>query len=92
MKFEQYINEQGEISEVLGYKIKAGDKKIIKAFIDGATEGKGNVLWIEGDYLFGPSSYSTTDYVAKREKNKIVSGYTYGNITQTWHNFIKKNT
>lgn len=85
MKFREYINE------AMGYKLKAGDKKIIKAFITGAKDGKGTNLWIEGDYLFGPMQYSTTDFIAARKGGQIVVGRAYGNVTQTYINFINKN-
>jgi hypothetical protein len=83
----------GKVDEVMGYKLKPKDKKVIQAFIDGYKDGKGNALWIEGDYLFGPMMSSTSDYVAKRDKDgKIHVGRAYGNVSQTYQNFIKKNT
>ena len=56
------------LSEVMGYKIKTKDKKIIDAFIKGAKEGQGDVLWIEGDYLYGPMQSTTNNAVAYRDK------------------------
>lgn len=80
------------LGEVAGYKIKPKDKKIIKDFISGKTKGQGAALWIEGDYLYGPSQSTTSDPVAMRGKDgQIVLGNAYGNVTQTWMNFIKKN-
>ena len=85
MKFKQFINE------VSGYTMKAGDKKIIKAFVDGDTDGKGKVLWIEGDYLYGPMQSSKKAFVAKRDSSgKITTGMAYGNVSQTWLNFVNK--
>lgn len=87
MKFKTYINE------VAGYTIKAKDKKIILAFINGDKKGQGKALWIEGDYLYGPNQSSTSDPVAMRnKKGKITVGNAYGNVSQTWINFIRKNT
>jgi hypothetical protein len=81
-----------KVDEVMGYKMKSKDQKIIKAFIDGATKGDGKALWIEGDYLYGPSQSSTKDYVAKRDGNYISVGTAYGNVSQTWINYVRKNT
>jgi len=81
------------LGEVSGYTIKAKDKKVIMAFINGDKKGQGKALWIEGDYLYGPSQSSTSDPVAMRDKKgNIVLGNAYGNVSQTWMNFIKKNT
>ena len=75
----------------MGYRIKAKDKKIIQAFIDGSKKGEGNALWIEGDYLFGPNQSSSSNYVAMRDKKgTITTGHAYGNVSQTWINFIEK--
>ena len=80
------------LGEVSGYTLKAKDKKVILAFINGSTSGDGNSLHIDGDYLFGGMANSTTDYVAKRNKDGSISvGKAYGNVSQTYHNFIKKN-
>jgi len=86
MRFKNYI------TEVMGYTLKAKDKKLIKAFIDGATDGEGNALWIEGDYLYGPMQSTTNNAVAYRDKKgKVTAGQAYGNVSQTWKNFIEKN-
>jgi len=85
MRFRNYL------TEVMGYKIKTKDKKIILAFIDGATKGEGDALWIEGDYLFGPSQSKPSNAVAMRDSTgKVVTGHAYGNVSQTWKNFIEK--
>jgi hypothetical protein len=85
MRFEKYL------TEVMGYKIKAKDKKLIQAFIDGATDGEGNALWIEGDYLYAPMQSNPSNAVAQRDKKgKITTGQAYGNVSQTWKNFIEK--
>ena len=87
MRFEKYL------TEVMGYKIKTKDKKIIQAFIDGATDGEGNALWIEGDYLYGPSQSSPNSAVAQRDKKgKVTAGQAYGNVSQTWKNYIEKRS
>lgn len=91
-KLDQYKIHENYLSEVMGYKIKAKDKKIILAFIDGAKRGEGNALWIEGDYLYGPSQSSPKSAVAQRDKNgNVIAGQAYGNVSQTWKNFIQKN-
>ena len=75
-----------EVSEVMGYTLKAKDKKIILAFIDGAKNGEGKALFIDGDELRAPMSV-----VATRKGGKIVPGIAYGNVSQTYLNFLKKN-
>lgn len=88
---EKYLGE-GEVSEVMGYKLKAKDKKIILAFIKGATDGQGDALWIEGDFLYGPMQSNPNSAVAQRGKDgSITAGQAYGNVSQTWKNFINKN-
>jgi len=79
------------LSEVMGYTIKPKDKKIIKAFIDGAKEGEGKALWIDGDYLFGPNQSTKDSAVAQRGKDvKVTAGRAYGNVSQTWKNYVEK--
>ena len=86
------VIKEETIDEVMGYKMKAKDKKIIKAFIDGAKDGQGDSLWIEGDYLFGPMQSTKKQPVAQRTKDgEIVTGQAFGNVSQTWKNFINKN-
>lgn len=89
---KQTLVTEEKVDEVMGYRMKPKDQKLIKAFIDGATSGEGKALWIEGDYLYGPSQSSTTDYVAKRDGNYISVGTAYGNVSQTWINYIRKQT
>ena len=91
-KQEEVAEEKEKVDEVSGYKMKPKDQKLIKAFIDGATSGNGKALWIEGDYLFGPMQSSQSDYVAKRDGDYISVGNAYGNVSQTWVNYIRKNT
>jgi len=58
-ELNEKINEayaKVQLDEALGYRIKPKDKKIILAFIDGATEGEGKALFIDGDELRGPMS------------------------------------
>ena len=84
--------DEREISEVSGYTLKAKDKKVILAFIKGYREGKGNSLWIEGDYLFGPAASNSSNYIAKRDGAIISTGRVFGNVSQTYMNFIRKNS
>ena len=81
------------LSEVMGYKIKTKDKKIIDAFIKGAKEGQGDVLWIEGDYLYTPNQSKPSNALAQRGKDgSITTSQSYGNVSQTWINYIKRNS
>lgn len=93
--YEKYLdkkeNKENLVNEVMGYKIKPKDKKIILAFINGATRGEGNSLWIEGDYLYGPYQSTPNNAVAQRANGKIITGQAYGNVSQTWKNFIMKH-
>ncbi len=89
----QKVVVEGEVSEVMGYKLKAKDKKLILAFIDGAKDGEGNALYIDeignGTELRGGMSGT----IATRDnKGDITLGRAYGNVSQTWINFIRKNT
>lgn len=89
----KYLGEGEEkVDEVMGYRLKAKDKKIIMAFINGATSGEGNALWIEGDFLYGPMQSTPRDAVAQRGKDgTITPGIAYGNVSQTYINFINKH-
>ncbi len=81
-------------NEVMGYKMKPKDKKLVKAFIDGASEGEGNSLYID-DLGGGAADLKggMSGVIASRDaKGYITLGNAYGNVSQTWINFIRKNT
>lgn len=89
---EKYIGES-RVDEVMGYKIKAKDKKIIMAFIDGAADGEGNALYIDkrGDKTELRAPMHGT--IATRDSKGYISVESAsGNVSQTWLNMIKKNT
>lgn len=80
------------LNEIVGYKMKVKDKKIIKEFINGCGSGSGDSLWIEEDYLYGPYIQNTGDFIAMRnEDGEIVLGMAYGTMSKTWIDFVKKN-
>ncbi len=78
------------LNEVMGYRMKPKDKKLAMAFISGdAKDGdEGATLFVDGDELrSGMSTIATRD-----AKGNITPGTAYGNVSQTWINFIRKNT
>jgi len=89
-KVKQKIIVESEVNEVMGYKMKPKDKKLAMAFIDGNTKDgdEGNILFVDKNELrSGMATIATKD-----KKGNITLGRAYGNVTQTWVNFVKKNT
>lgn len=87
---KQKLVAESEVSEVMGYTMKPKDKKLAMAFISGdakhGDEGKG--LFVDKNELrSGMATIATRD-----KKGYITLGTAYGNVTQTWINFVKKNT
>jgi len=87
---KQKVIVESEVNEVMGYKMKPKDKKLAMAFIDGdAKDGdEGNVLFVDKNELRSPMATIAT----KNKKGYITLGTAYGNVSQTWINFVKKNT
>lgn len=90
--FDKYL---GKVDEVMGYRMKPKDKKLVKGFIDGSlSSGEGNALYID-DLGAGKADLKggMSGTIASRdEKGHITLGQAYGNVSQTWINFIRKNT
>jgi hypothetical protein len=78
---------EAKVNEVLDYRIKESDRKVIAAFIDGATNGSGKSLDIEGDKL---SSGFIKDLATRTADGKIKVGQASGLVSQTWVNAIRK--
>jgi predicted Zn-ribbon and HTH transcriptional regulator len=84
-------DEDDDFDESLGYKLKAGDRKMIAAFVKGEDGSgiKAKNLDIEGDYLTGPSR-GKGQPLATRKGSTITIGDPQGNVSQTWVNAIRK--
>jgi hypothetical protein len=83
--------KQEDLDEGMGYRMKAGDRKMIQAFVRG-EDGKGIKapnLSIDGDYLTGPSR-GRQQPLATRKGTKIKVGDAHGNVSQTWVTAIAK--
>jgi len=79
---------QKYLNEVMGYNMKASDKKFISSWINGnLKEGDNNQrLSIEkGNILSGVMSN-----LARIKDMVLYYGYAYGNVSQTYINYIKK--
>jgi hypothetical protein len=90
MKFKNYL----QVNEVLGYKLKAKDKKLILAFIDGAKDGEGKALYIDdpGNGTTELKGGMAGVLATRDDKGYITIGRAYGNVSQTWINAIRKMT
>lgn len=89
-EFLDSIEKDESVDEVLGYSVKAKDKRIISAFVNGDTEGEGAVLTIDGDMLTAAYHGSNDPYATRDKNGKITVGTAYGNVSQTIVNAIRK--
>lgn len=82
--------EMKDMVEVMGYKLKASDKKLIDKFVKGDADGDSKNLSIENDMLTGPMR-GTGQPLATRDKRGFITPHeAHGNISQTWINYVRK--
>lgn len=94
---DQYKLVEEAMKEVPDYRMSDRDKKVIQAFLD-HQQYEGKVLETDGKVITSTSyvgGYSSTEPLAKWVKGPdgdrvLVSNETFGSISQTWVNYVRR--
>lgn len=81
-------------TEAGGYTMKKSDKRVVDAFLD-HDDLSGHSLETDGEKVWSISmgGYSESNPLAQWTKDGkvVVNDETYGNVSQTWQNYVRKH-